>query len=55
MMDDPTYIEKAFAKLKIYAQNGFIPTINLIVTYETMEHPLSMLEIEECVEKYFLN
>lgn len=54
LMDDENYIEHACDKVKLYCKNGIIPTINLIITYETMNHPLSVEEVEGIVQKYFL-
>lgn len=54
LMDDPTYCKNAFAKLQLYAFHNILPTINLITTYETKEHPLSPATITKLVEEYFL-
>lgn len=53
MMDNSTYYQKAYTKLMQYAANNIIPTINLIVTYETSKHPLSITEVEKVVDNYF--
>ena len=53
MMDDPNYCKNTFMKLQIYTSNGIIPTVNLIMTFETKEHPLSTDIIEEIIEYYF--
>ena len=54
LMDDPCYSNNAFAKLQLYASHGIIPSINMITTYETKEHPLSPSAITKIVEEYFL-
>lgn len=54
LMDNPAYAQKAFNKLHQYTVHGIIPSIQLITTYETKEHPLTMGKIEETVEQYFL-
>ena len=54
MMDEEDYIEHACNKIKLYCKNGIIPTINLIITYESKNHPLSVEEVEGIVQKYFL-
>ncbi len=54
MMDDPEYCQNVCSKLHIYTSNHIIPTINLITTYETKEHPLNLKEVEDVVKKYFL-
>ncbi len=55
MMDDPTYAKKAYSKLQLYTSHGIIPSIQLITTYETKEHPLSTEVIEKLIEHYFLS
>ena len=54
MMDNPDYINSACSKIRIYCENGIIPSVNLILTYETKEHPLMIDDIEDIVKKYFL-
>ena len=53
-MDDPEYCHKTAIKLEQYALNNIIPSINLITTYETGEHPLSPEIIEQTIKTYFL-
>lgn len=53
LMDDSTYCHKMANKLKQYAINGIIPSINLITTYETKEYPLSPEVIEQTIKTYF--
>lgn len=53
MMDDEEYIRKACAKLQIYALNGIVPSINLIMTFETSDCPLGAEEVMGLIEKYF--
>lgn len=54
LMDDTDYCRKAFAKLHHYASNGIIPSIQLITTYETKNNPLSINDVKEIVNHYFL-
>ncbi len=54
MMDYRDYAKKAYAKLDIYQMHGIIPSINLIVTFETKEHPLDLEMVEKLIEHYFL-
>lgn len=54
MMDDPEYAKKAFAKIAEYNANGIIPTVNLIMTFETKKHPLGIDTIEKIATEYFL-
>lgn len=55
LMDNPTYSKNANLKLQQYASHGIIPTIQLITTYETKQHPLTAEKIEKIVEEYFLD
>lgn len=52
-VDDPDYLNRFLSKLRDYISNGMIPGVNLILTFETKEHPLSSKTIEEIIEKYF--
>ncbi|MBQ1172021.1 MAG: ATPase [Lachnospiraceae bacterium] len=53
MMDDAEYINHACRKIKLYCENGILPSINLITTFETKEHPLSIEKVEEIIQEYF--
>ena len=53
LMDNPDYVNNSCQKIKIYCDNGIIPTINLILTYETKDHPLSIDQVEKIVREYF--
>lgn len=53
MMDDVNYCKNAYSKLQLYSANGIIPTVNLIMTFETKEHPLGTDIIENIIEFYF--
>lgn len=54
LMDNPAYSKNAYTKLQLYTNHGIIPSIQLITTYETKEHPLTAETIESIVENYFL-
>lgn len=54
MMDDPKYVKKTMFKLNLYTTNQIIPSIHLITTYETKEHPLCLNQIETIISHYFL-
>lgn len=45
-MDDPDYARKTSRKLNTYISNNIIPDIDLITTYETKDHPLSISTLE---------
>lgn len=52
-MDDENYARNAADKLKRYIENGIIPNINLIITFETKECPLDYETIEKIINEYF--
>lgn len=54
MMDSVSYSQNVFQKLQIYNSHGYIPTLNLITTYETQERPLTPETIETVIQQYFL-
>lgn len=54
MMDIPSYISNATAKINLYASHGITPGIQLITTYETKEHPLNPEIIKNYIELHFL-
>ena len=54
LMDDSAYAKNACLKLQTYTSYGIIPTINLITTYETREHPLTTDTVEKIIQEYFL-
>lgn len=54
LMDNEDYIHKAYRKLDIYTQNGIIPTINLITTFETRDNPIDPYRIEKIIREQFL-
>lgn len=53
MMDNQEYVEHACKKIKQYCDNGIVPSVNLIMTYETKEYPFSIEDAEQVVRKYF--
>ena len=53
MMDDAKYINQACQKIKLYCENGILPSINLITTFETKEHVLSIEKVEKIIREYF--
>ena len=54
LMDDPAYCKNTCSKLNFYTSNGIIPTIHLITTYETKQHPLGIEQIDTIIQEYFL-
>ncbi len=53
MMDVPEYIQVFSDKMKIYVTNGFIPNNNLIMTFESGKNPISNVDINETIYKFF--
>lgn len=52
-MDEKRYANQTSTKLQTYIENGIIPTIDLIITYETKEHPLDYEMVEKVIMDYF--
>lgn len=55
LMDNKDYQATTFEKQRIYAENGIIPTINLITTYETGQYPLDSTMVQKIIEEFFCN
>ena len=54
MMGDLTYRRNALSKLQLYMEHGWIPSVNLILTFETKEYPLDMAYVEGLIKDYFV-
>ena len=55
LLDDPKYVsESVCRKIKLYSDNGIIPSVNMIFTFETKSHPLSIETVERIIWEYFL-
>ena len=52
MMDDPNYSYNVLLKLNTYISNQIIPTIDLITTDETRDHPLTIDTINQIIAEY---
>ncbi len=52
--DDSVYRASFLDKLNLYLAHGIIPEQNLILTWETGDHPLSAAEVEQKIQQ-FLN
>ncbi|MBQ6786862.1 MAG: ATPase [Lachnospiraceae bacterium] len=53
MMDDLNYSKQAYSKLQLYTTHGIVPSIQLITTYETKEHPLNSETVDHIIREYF--
>jgi len=54
LMDSSAYAQNAYSKLQLYTSHNIIPSIQLITTFETKEHPLNSKVIENIIEQHFL-
>ncbi|MGN0168972.1 MAG: ATPase [Acetatifactor sp.] len=54
MMDEEDYRNHACNKIKLYCKNGIIPSVNLIMTYETKQYPLGVEKVEWLIQEYFM-
>ena len=52
MLDDLAYLEKAMKKIEAYIANGYIPGINLIITFESSKHPLDLKTVDKLIETF---
>lgn len=52
-IDKPDYRQDMIKKLRDYTANQIYPSINLITTYETQEHPLDVAQLERIFDFYF--
>ncbi len=53
MMENDAYRRQACSKLDLYGSHGIFPDIQLITTYETLEHPLNSRKVQRIIEEYF--
>lgn len=54
MMDDPVYSDHAVSKIGLYISNGYFPGDNLILTFETRNHPIDLKQMNRIIDKYFI-
>ena len=53
LMDNQEYASNAAYKMHTYVENGILPGIHLITTFETQENPLDSEWVERLIEYYF--
>lgn len=53
MMDDEKYMSSWEQKMRLYIQNGIVPGIDLICTYETKERPINSMQVNRIIDNYF--
>ena len=49
LIDDPEYAQNALRKILAYIENGYIPGVDLILTWETADRPLNLNTIREMI------
>ena len=54
LMDKQDYRNSACKKIRLYCDNGIIPSIDLIATFETADHPLDVEKVEKIIQEFFL-
>ncbi len=54
MMDKQKYSRKIGARLQMYISNGIFPMVNLIITCETEDNPLTPETVDDVIRNYFL-
>lgn len=52
-MDDPMYSHDQFGKMELYNNNGIVPGIDLIMTFETKEHPFTSEDVMKVIKQYY--
>lgn len=53
LIDDYDYRQKFLHKFDVYAQNGILPSKNLIITYESADAPFSTEQAMKVIDDYF--
>ena len=53
MMDDSDYRDKTYRKIQAYLDNGYLPGINFIMTFESSSKPLNYRLVEKMIAEYF--
>lgn len=53
MMDNPFYARSYLKKMQQYLENGIIPEINLISTFESRDNPLTSEKVQRLIDDYF--
>ena len=54
MMDESDYCENAIRKIESYEKNNIFPGKKLILTYETLKHPLNSGVVDALIKEYLL-
>ena len=54
MADDPQYMDRNVARLNALIESGWIPGVNMILTFETKENPLDVDALRKLIEANLL-
>ncbi len=54
MLDNIDYLDHHLQKERRYIRSGIYPDVNLIITHETKDHPLTPRRIAQVIDEYFL-
>ena len=52
LVDDAAYFDNMMRKISLYMKNGYIPGVNLIMTFETRRHPLTIDDVRKVIALY---
>ena len=52
LVDDAAYFDNMMRKISLYMKNGYIPGVNLIMTFETKRHPLTIDDVRKAIALY---
>lgn len=55
MIDNAPYSDNVTHKIKNYLSNDIIPNVNLFLTYESKDSPLTYDQIEQIIQKHLLS
>ena len=53
LMDKEEYVDDALEKERIYASVGIFPGLGLIISEESLNHPLRTRDVENMIKRYF--
>ncbi len=54
-MDNPGYSDEFVKKINIYSSNGLLPGRDVVLTFETVEHPLDIKNVKRIVYEELIN
>ena len=54
LIDNHDYASRALSKLRVFIENGYIPSVNLITTFESRNFPLDLSLVNDLIAHYFI-